>query len=71
MAMDLGMGLGMIIAGLISQRYSISKAFLCCSAYCTTGLVLFRLFTLKHYLKKRLLVLVTYENLNNEIPDPR
>ena len=59
MAMDLGMGLGMIIAGLISQRYSISAAFLCCSAYCTAGLVLFRLFTLKHYLKKRLLVLMS------------
>ncbi len=60
-AMDLGMGLGMMIAGIISQRYSISAAFLCCSIYCATGLVLFRLFTLKYYLKKRVLILVTGE----------
>ena len=58
-AMDMGMGIGMIIAGVISQAYSISLAFLCCSCYCATGLVLFRLFTLKHYLKKRVLVLVS------------
>jgi MFS family permease len=57
-AMDLGMGLGMIIAGVISQKYGISRAFLCCSIYCTAGLVLFRRFTLSHYLKKRVLVLV-------------
>lgn len=60
-AMDLGMGLGMIIAGQISQHYSISAAFLCCSSYCAAGLALFRLFTLKHYLKRRLLVLLNRE----------
>ena len=60
-AMDLGMGLGMMIAGLVSQKYSISAAFLCCAVYCTLGLVLFRLVTLKHYLKKRVLVLVIKE----------
>jgi MFS family permease len=57
-AMDLGMGLGMMIAGVISEKYSISRAFLCCSIYCAAGLILFRLFTLKYYLKKRVLVLV-------------
>jgi len=58
-AMDLGMGLGMMIAGVISQQYSISLAFICCSGYCATGLLLFRLFTLKHYLKRRVLVLLS------------
>jgi MFS family permease len=60
-AMDLGMGLGMMIAGVISEKYSISRAFLCCSIYCAAGLILFRLFTLKYYLKKRVLVLVSRE----------
>jgi MFS family permease len=66
-AMDLGMGLGMMIAGVISQKYDISSAFLCCSCYCATGLILFRLFTLKHYLKRRVLVLVERERGE---PDP-
>jgi len=58
-AMDLGMGLGMMIAGVISQKYSISAAFLSCAGYCALGLIIFRMFTLKHYLKKRVLVLVS------------
>jgi MFS family permease len=53
MAMDLGMGLGMIFAGIISQRLSISSAFLFCSAFSAIGLTLFLQFTLKHYLKHR------------------
>jgi MFS family permease len=53
MAMDLGMGLGMILAGIISQRLSISSAFLFCSAFSAIGLTLFLRFTLKHYLKHR------------------
>jgi MFS family permease len=61
-AMDLGMGLGMLIAGQISQHYSIAVAFLFCSSYCAVGMVLFRLFTLKHYLKRRLLFLMNREN---------
>ncbi len=65
-AMDLGMGLGMISAGMISQTYSISTAFLCCSAYCAAGLILFRLFTLKYYLKRRVLVLVGRNKPNVE-----
>jgi MFS family permease len=54
MAMDLGMGLGMIIAGYISQQLSISAAFLFCSAFCAIGLALFLRLTLVHYLKHRI-----------------
>lgn len=53
MAMDLGMGLGMIIAGTISQTLSISSAFLFCSAFSAIGLTLFLRLTLKHYLRYR------------------
>ncbi len=56
-AMDLGMGLGMILAGYISQRLSISAAFLFCSAFCAAGLVLFLKLTLNHYLRNRELIL--------------
>jgi MFS family permease len=51
MAMDLGMGLGMIIAGAISQSWSISLAFMCCSIFSLIGLTLFLRLTLKHYLR--------------------
>jgi MFS family permease len=53
MAMDLGMGLGMMLAGMISQLFSISAAFLLCSAFSMTGLTFFLRITLKHYLKNR------------------
>ena len=49
MAMDLGMGLGMIITGSLAQRYSISTAFLCCSVYCAFGLFLFLRYTITQY----------------------
>jgi MFS family permease len=52
-AMDLGMGLGMIIAGWISQTASISLAFLFCSGFCATGLFIFLRFTLRHYIRYR------------------
>jgi len=52
-AMDLGMGLGMIIAGSIAQRFSISAAFLVCSVFCAAGLALFVKLTLPHYLLYR------------------
>ena len=52
-AMDLGMGLGMILAGLISQQYSISVAFLFCSAFSVIGLTFFLNMTLKHYIINR------------------
>jgi len=53
MAMDMGMGLGMILAGAVSQWYSIPVAFLCCSAICAGGLILFLRLTLPHYLRRR------------------
>ena len=56
MAMDLGMGLGMILAGAISQYYSISAAFITCSALSAIGLTLFLKYTLRHYLEHRRLV---------------
>lgn len=56
MAMDLGMGLGMILAGTISQMWSISAAFLFCSLSSAAGLTLFLRLTLVHYLKHRTIV---------------
>lgn len=52
-AMDLGMGLGMIIAGAVSQVFSISVAFLFCSFFCAAGLFIFLRITLRHYLLYR------------------
>ena len=48
---DLGMGLGMILAGTISQYSSIAAAFLVCSGICAAGLLLFVLITLGYYKK--------------------
>jgi MFS family permease len=56
MAMDMGMGLGMIMAGAISQRYTISVAFICCSVASAAGLFLFLRVTLKHYLRERTII---------------
>jgi MFS family permease len=53
MAMDLGMGLGMILSGVVSQQFSIPVAFLCCAVFSAGGLVLFLRLTLPHYLKFR------------------
>lgn len=52
-AMDLGMGLGMIFAGFISQILSISAAFLFCSLFSLIGLLMFLQFTLRFYLRER------------------
>jgi MFS family permease len=49
MAVDLGMGLGMILSGVVSQNFSIATAFLVCSGIAASGLVLFLVSTLKHY----------------------
>jgi len=54
-AMDLGMGMGMIIAGYLAQHYSISTAFLVCSGFCAIGLFLFLRITLRYYLHQRIL----------------
>ena len=51
-SVDIGMGLGMILAGVIAQYISIPAAFLVCSAIATAGLVLFLGVTLKYYSKQ-------------------
>jgi len=56
MASDLGMGLGMFIAGVISQVYSISTAFLVCSGLCAIGLAMFLKITLRYYLVHRAMI---------------
>jgi len=48
-AVDLGMGLGMIFAGLIAQHISISAIFLISTIVCVVGLIFFRVFVLKYY----------------------
>ncbi len=48
-AVDLGMGIGMIMAGLIAQHISISAIFWLSSLVCTAGLLFFRFFVLKPY----------------------
>jgi MFS family permease len=48
-AVDLGMGLGMIMAGLISQHFSLSAIFLVNSVVCLVGLVYFRIYVIRFY----------------------
>ncbi len=48
-AIDLGMGLGMISAGLIAQHFSISAFFWICALVCVAGLLFFRNVVLKFY----------------------
>ena len=48
-AVDLGMGFGMITAGLIAQHMSISVIFWISSVVCVTGLLFFRCLVLKYY----------------------
>ena len=48
-AVDLGMGFGMIMAGLIAQHMSISAIFWISSVVCVTGLIFFRCLVLKYY----------------------
>lgn len=50
-ALDSGMGLGMIAAGLIAQYYSIAAVFLINSLVCVAGLIIFRLFVAPYYEK--------------------
>jgi MFS family permease len=49
-AVDLGMGFGMIMAGLIAQHISISAIFWISSLVCAAGLIFFRCLVLKFYL---------------------
>ena len=48
-AVDLGMGSGMIMAGLIAQKISFSAIFWVNSLVCIAGLIFFRSFVLKYY----------------------
>jgi len=48
-AVDLGMGFGMIMAGLIAQHISISAIFWVNSLVSVAGLIFFRTFVLKYY----------------------
>ena len=48
-AVDLGMGVGMIMAGLIAEHLSISAIFWINTLVCTTGLMFFRFFVLRFY----------------------
>jgi len=57
-AVDMGMGLGMIMAGIIAQKISISAIFWINSLVCCAGLIFFRLCVLRFY-----------EN-NNNLPIP-
>ena len=48
-AVDIGMGLGMILGGLIAQNVSISAIFWINAAVCAAGLIFFRGFVLRLY----------------------
>jgi MFS family permease len=48
-AVDLGMGFGMIMAGLIAQHISISAIFWVNAIVCTAGLIFFRSFVIEFY----------------------
>jgi MFS family permease len=48
-AVDLGMGLGMIMAGIIAQHFSLSAIFWTNSVVCISGLILFRFSVLPYY----------------------
>jgi predicted MFS family arabinose efflux permease len=48
-AVDLGMGFGMIMAGLIAQSISLSAIFWISSLVCVAGLIFFRCLVLKFY----------------------
>lgn len=52
-AVDLGMGLGMILGGLIAQHISTSAIFWMNAVVCLAGLIFFRLFVLRFYLRQR------------------
>jgi MFS family permease len=51
-ALDLGMGMGMLFMGIVSQHTSIATAFMLCSLICLLGLLFFRTVTLVRYEEK-------------------
>ncbi|MEI7664049.1 MAG: MFS transporter [Bacteroidota bacterium] len=52
-AVDIGMGLGMILVGVISQYFTMAAAFLVCSGICAAGLLFFLLVTQGYYTTHR------------------
>jgi MFS family permease len=48
-AVDLGMGIGMVVAGLIAQHISISAIFMTDTFICAAGLIFFRITVLSFY----------------------
>jgi MFS family permease len=48
-AVDLGMGFGMIMAGLIAQHINISAIFWTSSLVCAIGLIFFNFFVIRYY----------------------
>ena len=50
-ALDIGMGSGMILAGLIAQNFNIATVFLVNTLICIAGLIVFRVFVLDFYRK--------------------
>jgi MFS family permease len=52
-SVDIGMGSGMVIVGVIAQYFSIATAFLVCSGIAAAGMLLFLFFTLNYYLTHR------------------
>jgi MFS family permease len=56
---DVGMGVGMILIGSISQQFSISTAFVVCSGICLTALVFFLFFTSGYYKRHKISVQTT------------
>jgi MFS family permease len=53
-ALDTGMGLGMITAGIIAQHISISAVFMMNTLICAIGLIFFRLYVLQYYETNRI-----------------
>jgi predicted MFS family arabinose efflux permease len=51
-SLDIGMGFGMLMAGLIAEYFSISAIFMISALVCIAGLVFFRVHVLKSYEKK-------------------
>jgi len=49
-SLDIGMGMGMILSGLVAQYASITMVFVLSIGVCLWGLLIFRRYVLKHYL---------------------
>jgi len=52
-ALDLGMGGGMMLVGLVSNHTSLSTAFVLCAVLCFVGLLYFRAIVLNDYTKRK------------------